>query len=147
MGATASQIARLRRMTGLVGSSDYSDETLAEYIERYSLLDELGSDPYTWDTSTDPPTQEANDGWIPTYDLNAAAGDIWEERAANLAQNYDFRADGGDYSRSQAYEQFMKQARNYRSRRQARTGKLHKYPDEGDTSTQPAWIGNLPEPD
>lgn len=149
MAATAAMIARVRRMTGLVGTSaaEYSDADLTTIIETYPLLDELGSEPYTWDSSTEPPTQEANDDWIPTYDLNAAAAAIWQERAASLADNFDFSADGGSYQRSQAYEQYMKQARFYMARRSARAVATIKWPPENTNAQVPNWVGNAPEVD
>ena len=121
MSATAAQIARLRRMVAEPDASTYSDDDLAAYIEDYPLIDERGEEPYVWDTTTEPPTQDANESWIPTYDLNAAAAGIWEEKAAMLAQDFDFSADGAHFNRSQAYEQMMRSARYFRSRRPLRT--------------------------
>lgn len=147
MAATDAQITQLRRMTGLVGSSDYSDSELVAYIERYPLLDELGNEPYSWDTATDPPFQDSNEAWIPTYDLNAAAADIWQERAAALAGNFDFSADGGSYQRSQAFKQFMDQARYYKARRSMRNVRSIKWPPESTNAAAPEWVGNAPEVD
>ena len=128
MAATAAQIARLRRMVNEPTSTTYSDTTLAEYIETSPLLDERGQEPFTWDTTTEPPTKEANDTWFPTYDLAAAAADVWQEKAAAPAEDFDTDADGADLKRSQAYEQAMKQARYYRSRRAVRTIMLYPSP-------------------
>jgi len=144
MAATAAQIAQVRRMVNEPTTATYADADITTYIEHYPLMDALGETPYTWDTSTTPASQVANDAWVDTYDLAAAAADIWSEKAAGLAPNFDFSADGASYSRSQAYEQAMKQARYYRSRRSPKTATLQAWPkdDEGIT-----WIGNLPEPD
>lgn len=147
MTATTAQIARLRRMTNEPDDSTYDDETLAEYITRYPLLDERGQEPYTWDTSTRPPTPDANEDWIPTYDLHAAAGDIWEEKAAVVAVDFAFQADGGSYQRQQVHEQYLQQARYHRSRRVPRTMRLYKWPEEPDRIRTRNWIGNLPEED
>ena len=144
MSATAAQIARLRRMVAESDATTYTDSDLTTYIEAYPLVDERGEEAYTWDTSTEPPTQDDNDNWIPTYDLNAAAADIWEEKAATLAQDFDFSADGASFSRSQAYEQMMRSARYYRSRRSAKT--ITQRP-EPIRSTDVYWIGNLAEVD
>lgn len=146
MAATDAQVNQLRRMIGDTATDVtlYDDIELATYIENYPLLDETGEAPYTWDTSTSPPTQDANDSWVPTYDLHAAAADLWEERAALEVVSFDFTADGATYNRSQRYEQMMKQARYHRSRRSPTTGTLVQWPEES-ASTQ-AWIGNLPEP-
>ena len=124
MAATDAMVARLRRMVDEPTEAIYSDELVAEYIEKYPLLDQLGTDPFEVDLTTTPPTITERDDWIPTYCLNSAARDIWEEKAAGLAENFDFKADGGSYSRSQKYEQYMAKARSHGSRRSARTSKL-----------------------
>ena len=143
MAATAAQIARLRRMVSEADDTTYSDALLTTYIEAYPLIDERGELPYTWDTSTQPPTQDDNDDWVDTYDLNAAAGDIWEEKAAGIAADFDFKADGGQYSRSQAYEQAMKQARWFRNRRSPTSMTLKKSPEESEFGVNDlSWIVN-----
>ena len=144
MAATAEQIARLRRMAAEPTLDVYSDDVLADYIERYPLLDERGQVPYTWDTTATPPAQEANTAWVATYDLHAAAADVWEEKAASYAGKYDFGADGATYHLSQQYDQMIAQARFHRARRSPSSAKLVQWPEEsaaGDFS----WIGNLPE--
>jgi len=121
MAATDAQVARLRRMTGESSTDTYSDEDMAEYIERYPLEDARGEGPYV-ESETDPGTLEENPDWTATYDLNAAAAAaIWQEKAAAPAQDFDFEADGGSYKRSQVYEQAMQQARYYNARRSIKT--------------------------
>ena len=144
MAATAEQVARLRRMVNESTTETYSDDLLAEYIERYPCVDERGEAPYTWDTSDEPPTEDENEDWLPTYDLNAAAADVWEEKAAVLAGDYDFSGDGASFKRSQGYEQHMRQARFYRSRRNPRTVTQRPEPDQAEDVI---WIGNLAEVD
>ena len=139
MAATAAQIAQLRRMVAELTLGTYDDNDLAGYIEAYPLLDERGEEPYTLDSST-PPEREDNPDWIPTYDLHAAAADIWDEKAANYAANFDFSADGASYHRSQQYAQMMQQARYHRSRRSPRTGTLVKWPEE--LSANMPWVAN-----
>lgn len=117
MTATAAQIAEVRRKVVEPTAETYTDELVQGFIESVPLLDVLGTEPFRIDYTTTPPTQIEQVGWIPTYDLNAAAAAIWEEKAGVLSQDFDFQADGGSYSRSQAYEQAMKQARYYRARR------------------------------
>ena len=121
MAATAAMAARLRRMVDEPTEDTWDDDAIDEYIERYPLLDVLGTDPQEVDYSTTPPTISENENWIPTYDLHAAAADIWEEKAAALAEEFDFKADGGSYSRSQKYEQYMKKSRFHLARRSAKT--------------------------
>jgi hypothetical protein len=116
----AALLPRFRRMTGEPTTTTYSDETLEDIIGLYPLEDARGESPWI-ESETTPGTLEENPDWNPTYDLNAAAADIWAEKAAVMAGDFDFSADGGNYSRSQAYEQAMKQSRYYRSRRSVRT--------------------------
>jgi hypothetical protein len=145
MSASAAQIAQLRRMVAEPTDATYSDEALSGYVERYALLDERGQEPYTWDTSTTPPSKSANTEWVPTYDLNAAAAEVWDEKAAALASRFDYTADGGSFHRSQAYEHAQGRARYYRSRRSPKTATLVKWPEENAEAF--GWITNRPEAD
>jgi hypothetical protein len=107
MALTAAELARLRRMCGeLTDAAGYTDGVLQEMAARYPLPDAEHRDP-------------DDVGWMPGYDLAAAAADVWAEKAASLAVNYDFSADGGDYKRSQAHAQALSQAAYWRSRRKA----------------------------
>lgn len=131
-------------MTGEPTTTTYSDAAIQGYIEAYPLLDALGQEPYSWDTSTEPATQDANESWVATYDLHAAAADIWEEKAAVVYARFDFSADGGNYSRSQEHTHCMLQARYHRSRRSPTTITFMPWPSaESNLSA----VGNLPEPD
>ena len=121
MAATAAMAAQLRLMVNEPTETTYDDDLIDNRIEAYPLLDALGTDPYEVDYDTEPPTLSERDEWIPTYDLNAAAAIIWEEKAAAVSDEFDFKADGGSYDRSQKYEQFMKNSRRYGSRRSAKT--------------------------
>lgn len=143
MAASADQVARLRKMVAEPTTTTYSDVALKAYIEAYPLVDERGEAPYTFSSAT-PPARVENTGWMPTYDLNAAAADVWDEKAAALAANFDFQVDGGDYSRSQAFEHAQARARYYRSRRAPMTVTATQWPDESTLDDFP-WIGNLPE--
>lgn len=124
MTATAEQIAELRRKVGEPTYDTYSDALLAEYIERYPLVDSAGEAPYVDDDGE----LEDNEYWMATYDLNAAAATIWSEKAASLAGAYDFSADGASYHRSQAYEQAQKMSRYYSARRSIKTVTLRPEP-------------------
>ena len=130
MSATAAQIVQVRRMINEPDDTTYDDDAISVYIEAYPLLDERGEEPYSWDTTTEPPTVDENETWLPTYDLHAAAADIWDEKAAIVAQDYDFQADGGQYSRSQVVQAYERQARIHRARRRPGTIRLHKIPKE-----------------
>jgi hypothetical protein len=147
MTVTAAMIAQVRRMTAEPTVTPYSDAAIQGYIEAYPCLDERGEMPYILDTTVRPPTQDDNPDWIPSYDLAAAAADIWEEKAAALAAGFDFTTDGGSYHRSQAYQQAQAQARHYRARRKPQTIKqvMHPLPDAVDGV--PVWLVNRAEVD
>jgi hypothetical protein len=103
MAATADQVSRLRRMCAEPDITTYMDSDLAAVIESHPLIDSEGRDP-------------THGEWVATYDLHAAAADVWQEKAANVAAAFDFGADGGDYKRSQMQEQALKQARYHGAR-------------------------------
>ena len=138
MAATAAQIAQIRRMIAEPTTATYSDADITAYIERYPHIDQFGESPLD-------AYGEANADWTATYDLNAAAGDLLEEKAAAVALKFDFSANGGQYTQSQQYEQLMKLCRHHRARRMPTTSLLVKSPEE--TRFDEGWIGNLPESD
>jgi hypothetical protein len=147
MTATAAMRAELRRMTALSASdTTYTDDALDGYIERYPLVDERGVAPYYYDTTTDPPTQVATVGWYPTYDLHAAAADVWEEKAAAKAAEYDYpvaESQPGVARNSQVYDHYRQEARRHRALRRARTAQLIAWP--GPNRRGNSNIGNWPE--
>jgi hypothetical protein len=51
-----------------------------------------------------------------TYDVHAAAADIWQQRMAHFSDWYDFRADNQSFSRSQAFEHAQKMEDAMRAR-------------------------------
>lgn len=118
---TAAQLAELRRMTAEPTTDTYSDELLVEMVARYPLTDERGQESYTWDAATTPPSKVENTSWVTTYDLHAAAADVWQEKAAALLHLYDFSADGGSYSRSQMVAQANSRVRFHLARRNIKT--------------------------
>lgn len=101
-------ILALRRMVAEPTLINYPDAVLSDYIEAWAVRDVNGLDPI--DT-----------GWIPTYDLPAAAADVWEEKGAAAVGNFDFSADGGSFSRNQVHQQCMQMARHFKSRASMRT--------------------------
>lgn len=126
----------------------YSDVLLVNAIERQALRDGRGQNPTLWDTTTTPPSTTANPYWVPTYDLNAAACEIWLEKAAALANRIDLLADGSRYSSSQLYEHAQRQARFYQSRRAKKSQAItpSQLTTGLDNRDYPSWVGNLPEP-
>lgn len=124
MAATAAMVAELRRMVSEPDATTYDDDTLELYIERYPVLDVLGRNPIEISYLTSPPTLSEDADWIPTYDLHAAAADIWQEKSATVAQDYNFTADGGTLARGDVQEQYNKQARFHMSRRKLKTTRM-----------------------
>lgn len=118
----SSIIGKVRRMTNEKFNTSYTDAEIQTIIETYPLVDGEGFAP-------------DQDNWTPTYDLNAAAATIWEEKASGRTQNFDFSADGGSYSRSQSYEMAMKQARYFRSKRGMKTMEMESTPKKDDDVT------------
>jgi len=98
-------------------AATYSDEDLTGYIEAYPIRDGDEEAPYLWDGDS----WEDNPDWDPTYDLNAAAAEIWLEKAAGLAGEYDAEVNEGGVSlyqkKSDRYEHAMKMHRRYQSKR------------------------------
>jgi hypothetical protein len=56
-----------------------------------------------------------------SYDLNAAAADIWRGKAANAAKYFDFQTDNHRVSKSQLYKQFMEMAAQFDKQSSARS--------------------------
>lgn len=121
MAANSSHIVRIRRMVAEPNDDNgYTTDVLAEIIEQYPLADANGVAP-------------GESGWVATYDLHAAAAEIWTEKAASRADNMDFSADGSRFDHADQYENAMKMARYYAARRAP--GSIiveNKYPSEGD---------------
>lgn len=109
MAASAEQIAKLRRLTAESDPAGaYSDGALAEHIEANPL-------PYR-DSSTGRVYRPGDTAWVATYDLNAAASDVWDEKAATVANQHDYSVDGSSRSRGQLHEHYVERARYFRAR-------------------------------
>jgi len=115
---TADQIAQLRRMVAEHTATTYSDATLDAYVARYPIPDSKGYSQGDRSGILDNSISNVNTGlWAPTYDLNAAASEIWGEKAALVAGDTDFTADGTTMTRSQKIQHANKMATYYNSRR------------------------------
>ncbi len=55
--------------------------------------------------------------WVPTYDFNAAAADVWLVKAARAAALTEIDPPGSGIVTSKVFDNCMLMARNYRSRR------------------------------
>lgn len=143
MAATGEMRTKLRRMVDEPDDTTYADSDLSDYIEQYPTLDPLGTDPLEVDYSTEPPTISERSGWIPTYDLHAAAAEIWLEKSAAVAEDYNFSADGSTLSRGDVQKQYREHAARHRAQRKPGTVKMRVdpriAPDQSET------IVNLPE--
>lgn len=119
-----SDVATVRRKTNEPTSAVYDDDALKTIIVEYAYTDVFGTNPQfieTGATATTPPVLADTEWWLPTFDLNAAASQIWEEKAGQPADDFKFGADNGSYDRNQVYEQYMAQARFFGARRIAKT--------------------------
>ena len=58
----------------------------------------------------------ADDDWTPTYDVNRATAEAWEEKAAQVANRFDIQIDNQGLTRSQLHAHFMAQAEKHRAR-------------------------------
>ena len=123
-------IARLRRMIAEPTSAVYTDGDLAAAIERYPVADAQGY----W------PLESA---WTATYDMAMAASEIWDEKAASVAANFAFDADGASFQKQQQHEHFQAQALKWRARRVPGvwTTETVRTP-----ATDRSWIGNVNDP-
>jgi hypothetical protein len=63
------------------------------------------------DTGLAPP----DTGYVTTVDLYRAAAECWREKAGQVADGYDFKAEGASFTRSQMYDHYMEQASRYAS--------------------------------
>lgn len=136
-GTAAADIARLRLFVAESGTATWTDSALGSVIARYPLPDITGEWPYLTSGS-------ANTDWTGTYDLAAAASEVWETKSATVAGQFDFTADGATFHKSQVVEQYERQARKWNSRRAPGNHTMLVYP------TQPVeqlWIANLAEQD
>lgn len=109
MTVSANDLADIRRMVNEPDDSNgYDDTLLTRLIETHAVMDNEGRDP-------------DHDDWVATYDLNAAASDIWTEKAAKVAHEFDFTSDGATFRREQKVKHAKSMAAFYASRRRFRT--------------------------
>ena len=105
----------------------YTDVLIQAAIERYPVPDENGEEPriaaidmtrpVTYTPYMDALDLVTNPDWKETYDMNAAAADIWAEKAGAASVNFNFTTNGQTFDRTQVYEAYMKQSRYYAARR------------------------------
>jgi hypothetical protein len=81
-----------------------SDDQLGDLVERARRPDGEGS---TWPDG---------DAWTPTWDLDAAAAEGWNRKAAMAANRFNFGEDGQSFQRAEVYANCVKQAEAYARR-------------------------------
>lgn len=59
-----------------------------------------------------------------SYNLNRAAAELWEKKAAHAAKGYAFTADGATFHREQVYEHCLKMAEHYRGKSGMKVSRL-----------------------
>lgn len=67
-----------------------------------------------------------------SYDLNAAAADVWTQKASHVADRYSFTADGARFDISKMVEQYERRAARFRA--QSRIGVREMVRDDLDLS-------------
>lgn len=122
MTIAPADISRLRRMVNEpTDVNGYDDDTIAAYISSWKAFDSEGR------------SFDEND-WTETYDLHAAAADIWEEKAATVSAKHDFSADGASFSANQMYTNFMEMSEHHRSRQKPTSKKTVSRPLENSSA-------------
>lgn len=61
-----------------------------------------------------------------TYDLERAAADVWDDKAAHVTDSFDLRTDNHDLKRSQKYAMYKAEAAKWRNRAKPRAGLLER---------------------
>ncbi len=97
---------RLQRMTAASTEPVICQQDLLDILMGCRLADAEGRAP-------------GNDDWDGSYDMNLAAAEVFEAKAAAVSADFDFAADGASYKRSQKVDHFLGLAKSYRSKRAA----------------------------
>lgn len=129
MTVTPAMIAELRRKVAESDSTTYTDYDLKTVIARFPGEDENGQPPYDGTNGTNPPIPRTNPYWMPTYDINRAAAEVWGEKAADLYCKINISEDGQSIQARQLYENALSQARFWQARRRVGTVELITAPD------------------
>lgn len=106
MALTAGQLSTLKRRSG----ESHKTAQMISDIDFQLIADESG---LVVDADGNGPLDA---DYTETYDLYAAAGTAWEEKAAMTAEGFDFSAEGGSFTRSQHYRHCVEQGQKMRGR-------------------------------
>ena len=80
-------VSLLSDMTAATSRPTLAQARLEDLVDRFSMADRYGVAP-------------KDDGWEPTWNLNAAAAEGWRLKAAAVAGDFNFSADGASYSKA-----------------------------------------------
>lgn len=95
--------ARLERMTMADEDPVLSEEDIADILAASARPDEND-------------LVNGDDGWIPTWDLNAGAAEGWARKAGRAASRFSFAEDGQRFDRAQIYQHCEAQRLVYANR-------------------------------
>jgi len=80
-----------------------ADAVVAALLDAYPMRDADGREPQ-------------DDGWVGTWDLNAAAAEGWRMKAGKVAGDFNFSADGASYSKADVLAQCLEMEAKYASK-------------------------------
>lgn len=113
MALSAAQLARTRRLIDDVDSSTFTDADINDTADAMARTKDLAG------------LAPSHVGYVDTYDIYLLAAELWRIKAGFVAEQFDFRAEGGDFARSQKYRMYIAQAKRYSdmsSQKSANTG-------------------------
>lgn len=146
----------LRQQTGEPETKTFDDDALQAFIEAYPAPDTLGNKSQRVMPGSYPQVMELNPYWNPTYDLNAAAMDVWNAKLATLTgTQFDFSDANQSFKRSQLVTFAQERVAYFSARRRVGAIKLRPTNPYVESGLVPAsdpegvtwpWPGNAPEP-
>lgn len=80
-------VGLLSDMIAATSRPTLAPERVGDLVDRFAMADRYGVRP-------------TDDGWEPTWNLNAAAAEGWRLKAAKVAGDFSFSADGASYSKA-----------------------------------------------
>lgn len=80
-------VARVTMLGAVAERPVVTADEVGTVVDAYALVDTNGNAP----SATD---------WTPTYDVSGAVAEVWRVKAARVAGDYSFSADGASYSKA-----------------------------------------------
>jgi len=93
-------LVRLKNMTAATVRPVLDAETLTALLASFAIQDRWGA-------------RVQDEGWEPTWDLNAAAAEGWRWKAAAVAADFTFSADDGSFSKGEVMAKCLAMAEQY----------------------------------